>query len=79
MSETIKPSNYSTLDDAALIRAFQAGDKGVFDDLVLRHKDNLFNLCYRFLGDYQEANDSAQEILMVSWTHRLKGLLRNIC
>lgn len=48
-------------EDAILVRAFQAGNKTSFDEIVLRHKDRIFNLCYRFLGDYQEANDCAQE------------------
>jgi RNA polymerase sigma-70 factor (ECF subfamily) len=47
--------------DTELIRAFQAGNKKAFDRLVMKHKDRVFNLCYRFLGDYEEANDSAQE------------------
>lgn len=51
-------------EDAALVRAFQAGDKASFDELVLKHKDRLFNLCFRFLGNYQEANDSAQEVFV---------------
>ena len=51
-------------EDAALVRAFQAGNKTSFDELVLRYKDSLFNLCFRFLGDYQEANDSAQEVFV---------------
>jgi RNA polymerase sigma-70 factor (ECF subfamily) len=50
--------------DRALVKAFQAGDKASFDELVLKHKDRLFNLCLRFLGDYQEANDSAQEVFV---------------
>ena len=64
MHEEIKYSLHSTLDDVALIRAFQAGDKGIFNELVYRHRDNLFNLCYRLLGDYHEANDSAQEVFI---------------
>lgn len=48
-------------EDAALVRAFQAGNKDAFDDLVLKHQHRVFNLCYRFLGDYQEANDLAQD------------------
>lgn len=58
--ETRKPAG-EPKDDAALIRAFHEGDRAAFDRLVLKHKDRLFNLCYRFLGDYEEANDSAQE------------------
>jgi RNA polymerase sigma-70 factor (ECF subfamily) len=30
----------------------------------LRHKDRIFNLCYRSQGDYQEAYDTAQEIFI---------------
>lgn len=61
MDEKIQKSAGSLGEDAILIRAFKGGDKTAFDKLVLKHKNKLFNLCYRFLGDYQEANDSAQE------------------
>ncbi|MBW2146074.1 MAG: sigma-70 family RNA polymerase sigma factor [Deltaproteobacteria bacterium] len=61
MNEEIKTSTGSPKEDAALVKAFQAGNKAAFDELVLKHKDKLFNLCYWFLGDYHEANDSAQE------------------
>jgi len=58
--KAISPADLSE-EDTALITAFQVGDKAAFDKLVLKHKDNLFNTVYRFLGDYQEANDCAQE------------------
>lgn len=61
MNEKIQNSAGSLGEDAKLIKAFKGGDKAAFDKLVLKHKNKLFNLCYRFLGDYQEANDSAQE------------------
>ena len=61
MSEEAKKRSGSPQEDKALVRAFQAGDKAAFDRLVLKHKDRLFNLCYWFLGDYEEANDLAQE------------------
>ncbi len=61
MNEDLKDSALSPREDAVLIKAFQGGDKAAFDELVLKHQHKLFNLCYRFLGDYQEANDSAQE------------------
>ncbi len=51
----------SSEGDEALVRAFQLGDKAAFDKLVLKHKDKLFNIIYWFLGDYEEANDCAQE------------------
>ena len=61
MNEDIRKPVGRPAQDAALIRAFQEGNKAAFDKLVLNHKDRLFNLCYRLLGDYEEANDSAQE------------------
>jgi RNA polymerase sigma-70 factor (ECF subfamily) len=51
-------------EEIAWIKAFQSNDKQAFDKLVQRYQDRVFNLCYRFLGDYQEASDSAQEIFM---------------
>jgi len=57
----------SSGEDALLIKAFQRGDKRAFDQLVVRHQDRIFNLCYRFLGDYEEANDSAQEAFLKAY------------
>ena len=61
MKEKIKKSGGLSKEDAALIRAFQAGNRTAFDQLVVKHKDRLFNLCFWVLGDYHEANDTAQE------------------
>jgi RNA polymerase sigma-70 factor (ECF subfamily) len=48
-------------DDAVNVRNFLEGDRAAFDRIVLRYKDKMVNLCYWFLDDYQEANDTAQE------------------
>jgi len=61
MKEKINKSGGFSKEDAALIRAFQAGNRSAFDQLVVKHKDKLFNLCFWVLGDYHDANDSAQE------------------
>ena len=61
MNEEKKKRVGSPEGDAELVRAIQAGNIAAFDQLVLKHKDKLFNLVYWFLGDYQEANDCAQE------------------
>ena len=72
MSEEADNESRETQFDTALVRSFQAGDKAAFDKLVLKHKDRVFNLCFRFLGDYQEANDSAQEAFVKAY-RSLKG------
>jgi RNA polymerase sigma-70 factor, ECF subfamily len=59
-----KTPEESTEIDTQLIRAIRAGDMTAFDELVHRHKDKLFNLVYRFLGDYQDADECAQEIFI---------------
>lgn len=61
MNNRIKKPGGSSCPDTVLIRAVQAGDMAAFDELVLKHKDRLFNLVYWSLGDYQDANDCAQE------------------
>ena len=59
--ETNKPDTSTCQEDTALLKAFQVGEKDAFDKLVLKHKNRVFGLCYRILGDYEEANDCAQE------------------
>lgn len=54
-------------EDTTLVKAFQAGDKGAFDKLVLKYKDRTFNMCYRFLWDHDEANDSAQDVFLKAY------------
>jgi RNA polymerase sigma-70 factor (ECF subfamily) len=64
MDEGIKNPIGSSQEDKALLRDFLGGDKAAFDKLVLKYKNKVYNLCYWFLDDYQEANDAAQEIFI---------------
>jgi RNA polymerase sigma-70 factor (ECF subfamily) len=64
MDKEIKKPVGSYDQDAALVRAIQAGDMAAFDQMVVKHKDKLFNMVYWLLGDYQEANDCSQEIFI---------------
>ena len=53
--------NPSPEDDNGLVRAFQAGNRSAFDRLVLHHQDRVFTTCYRILGNYEDADETAQE------------------
>ena len=53
-----------TESDSDLVYAFKKGDYSAFEKIVLKYQDRVYNLCYRFLGDKQEAEDSAQEIFI---------------
>lgn len=48
-------------EDRVLVEDFHAKDAGAFDKLVVKYQDMIFNLCYRLIGDYDEAHDCAQE------------------
>ncbi len=47
--------------DTELILAFQNGSEDAFNRIVRKYKDPLMNFVYRFLGDYDEADDVVQE------------------
>jgi len=55
--------------DEVLVKAFIAGSNAehAFDRLVIKHKDRIFNLCYRFIGIYEEADDCAQETFLKAY------------
>jgi len=57
-------SSDSPENDSDLVYAFTRGDHSAFEKIVLKYQDRVFNLCYRFLGDKQEAEDSAQEVFI---------------
>ncbi len=61
MSEKANITEESRLEDWQLVRDIQAGKMPAFDKLVIKYQDAIFNLCFRMLGDYDEANDCAQE------------------
>lgn len=55
------------LDDVALVYACQEGDQDAFAVLVQRHQRRVFNLVYRLLQQYEEANEVTQETFLAAW------------
>ena len=53
--------------DEELVSEFQDGNESAFDALVLRHQDRVLNLCYQFIGNYEEAKDAAQEVFIKAY------------
>jgi RNA polymerase sigma-70 factor (ECF subfamily) len=51
-------------DDVALMRAHATGDPRAFDELVRRHRDRLWAVAIRTLGDREEAADALQDALV---------------
>src|SRR5258706_569829 len=51
--------------DEELIAQFQDGDVAGFNLLVGRYKDQIVNFAHRYLGDYDEADDVAEETFVL--------------
>jgi len=51
-------------DDEALVRATLGGDRDAFDELVRRHQGHVYQLCYRFTGNHEDASDLAQDVFI---------------
>lgn len=49
------------LDDGALVERAKSGDRAAFSQLVSRHQDAVYRVCYRVLGGREDAEDAAQE------------------
>jgi RNA polymerase sigma-70 factor (ECF subfamily) len=51
-------------DDPALVRATLDGNRDAFDELVRRHQRHVYQLCYRFGGNHEDASDLAQDVFI---------------
>ena len=51
-------------EDIELMLRFQDGEESCFEQLVQRHKSKVFNLAYRFLGNYHDAEDLSQRVFI---------------
>jgi RNA polymerase sigma-70 factor (ECF subfamily) len=51
----------SSRDDAALIRRCQRGDIEAMNELIQAYQKHVFNLAFRLSGNYDDAQDIAQE------------------
>ena len=50
--------------DWECVQKVQGGDADAFELLVRRHEKRIFNLLYRWLGNYDEAAEVAQEVFL---------------
>jgi RNA polymerase sigma-70 factor (ECF subfamily) len=60
-------------DEALLAEAVREGSDGpAFVELLARHRDRVWRLCYRLLGNEQDASDAAQEVFVRLFLNRAK-------
>jgi RNA polymerase sigma-70 factor (ECF subfamily) len=71
---TRAPAGATEPADADLLRAHVDGDPDAFAELVRRHRDRLWAVALRTLGDREEAADAVQDALLSA--HRAAGRFR---
>ena len=49
---------------AALVEACLRGQSGAFDLIVERHRRSVYQLCYRFVGNHEDASDLSQDVFL---------------
>src|SRR4051812_1576729 len=57
-------STLATLDERALVEACLSGAPGAFDLVVERHRRQVYQLCYGFVGNHEDASDLSQDVFL---------------
>lgn len=54
-------------EDHELVNRFKNGDHSAFEKIVLKYQDKIYNLCMHMLGNRQDAEDAAQDVLLKAY------------
>jgi RNA polymerase sigma-70 factor (ECF subfamily) len=60
------------MSEEHLVAACLAGQREAFDLIVERHRRTVYQLCYRFVGNHEDASDLSQDVFVRAY----KGLRR---
>ena len=52
------------LGETELVVACLEGRSGAFDLIVERHRRTVYQLCYRFVGNHEDASDLSQDVFL---------------
>ncbi len=55
---------FGELNETALVEACLAGRTGAFDVIVERHRRAVYQLCYRFVSNHEDASDLSQDVFL---------------
>jgi len=71
----IRDAEIDQVEDVALVRRSQSGDREAFSELVRRHQHLVYNVSYRFMRDTAQAEDMAQEAFLKAYRllHGFRG------
>jgi len=63
-AQRLSDTGLSGLDDAALVAACLDDQPGAFDVIVERHRRSVYQLCYRYVANHDDASDLAQDVFL---------------
>jgi RNA polymerase sigma factor (sigma-70 family) len=71
-AESAQPNRpTSAADEVAevrkLVREAQAGELAAYDELVRRHQERIYGLCYHMTSNHEDAHDLAQDAFVKAW------------
>jgi RNA polymerase sigma-70 factor (ECF subfamily) len=55
------------LSDSELVAACVSGNRDAFDVIVERHRRSVYQVCYRFVNNHEDASDLSQEAFVRAW------------
>ncbi len=61
------PAAPDALDDRPLVMRAKAGDLSAYDELIQRHQQRIYGLCYHLTSNHEDANDLAQDAFIKGW------------
>jgi len=59
-----RDSALGDLSEVDLVAACLGGRAGAFDVIVERHRRSIYQLCYRFVGNHEDASDLSQDVFL---------------
>ena len=59
--------SFTAQEEADLVAASKKGVRNSFPQLVQQHQRRVFNLVFRMLQQYEEANEVTQETFLAAW------------
>jgi RNA polymerase sigma-70 factor (ECF subfamily) len=68
--DTAPDPSWADADDPTLVALCLAGRRAAFDVIVERHRRQVYQLCYRYVGNHEDAADLAQD----AFIRAFKGL-----
>jgi RNA polymerase sigma-70 factor, ECF subfamily len=63
-TEATPAADLAAADDRALVEAFLGGRRDAFDMIVQRHRRQVYQVCFRFVNNHEDASDLTQDVFI---------------